>query len=128
MELISEHPYTVRKHFELYTALIRFDESLVKIEDGVEKKISVTFKNMLLDPQYLTVRFIDVPEEWELIGGAERCVGIEHFHGGRNENKLDVVFTPRELKKGKYTIVMEISSNGRMTKNYVPITLINGSC
>lgn len=128
MELIAEHPYTVRKHFGLYTALVCFDETLAKIEEGLEKKICITFKNMLLDPQYLTIRFLDVPEEWEMKGGAERCVGIEHFHGGRNDNAVDISFTPQGLTKGKYTIVMEISSNGRMTKNYVPITFINGSC
>ena len=94
----------------------------------MEKNLCITFKNMLLDPQYLTIRFLDVPEEWEMRGGAERCVGIEHFHGGKNDNAVNITFTPRELKKGKYTIVMEISSNGRMTKNYVPITFINGSC
>jgi len=128
LELIAEHPYTVRKHFNLYTVLVRFDESLVKLEEGFKKKLHITFKNMLLDPQYLTVRFLDVPENWEVKGGVERCIGIEHFHGGRNDNSFEIEMVPTELKKGKYTIIMEISSNGRMTKNYVPITLINGSC
>lgn len=128
MELISEQPNTVRKHFPIFTVLIRFDDSLAKIQSDIQKEIKVTFKNLLLDPQYLSVRLIDFPENWELIDGAERYVGVEHFHGNNNENSVKFLFTPKEVKKGKYTIIMEISSGGRAAKEYIPITFINGSC
>lgn len=127
-ELISEQGRVVRKHFMLYTVLVRFDDSLVKIQEGMEKKLEFAFANMLFTPQYLTVRILDIPEGWEVSGGREFCVGLEHLHGGTNRNSYCLNITPGKLSQGSYTVVLEISSAGRMTKNYLPVTFINGSC
>ena len=112
--------------FFLYDVQIKYDGALAKIEEGVEKKLSIKFKNNLYDPQYLTVRFIDVPDDWAMPGGKERCVNIENIHGGKYISDIEISFIPQNLNRGKYSIIMEISSHGRMTKNYIPLTFING--
>ncbi len=127
-ELISEQGKTVRKHFGLYNVLVTFDDDLVKITAGKTKTLQLTFLNMLFDPQYLTVRLLGIPEGWSCNLGEEFCVGLEHWHGGHNNNSVTLELTPSEQTKGSHTIVMEISSYGRMTKNYLPITFINGAC
>lgn len=126
--LVSEQGRTIRRHFHLYNVLVSYDDSLVKITEGETKKLELTFLNRLFTPQYLTVRILDLPETWTVKGGREFCVGLEHWHGSTNVNAYTLEFTPDCLTKGSYTIVLEISTNGRMTKNYVPVTFINGSC
>lgn len=127
-ELIAEHGRVVRRHFQLYNVLIKFDEDLVKITEGKEKRIVFTFLNRLFTPQYLNIRILDIPSDWTVNGGNEFCVGIEHWHGSTNSNSYTFEFTPGKFTKGKYTLIMEINSSGRMTRNYIPLTFINGSC
>lgn len=119
-------PDTTRNHFLLYDVEIKYDVNLAKIEEGIEKKLRLKFINNLFDPQYLTVRFLEVPENWTMAGGREKCVSIENIHGGKYISELDISFTPQNLSKGNYCIVMEISTLGRMTRNYIPLTFING--
>ena len=128
MEVYSCGHDTVRKHFRPYTVLIKYDEELVKISEGKEKSFLFKIYNEIFAPQYLTVRFLDVPEDWEVENGCERCVGLEHWHGSSNENSFAWKFIPRNLKRGKYTLIVEISAEGKGEKNYIPMTFINGAC
>ena len=127
-ELLAEQGKTVRRHFGLYTVLAEYDESLAALSAGQTKRIKVVFLNRLFTPQYLTVRILDVPEDWKVRPGREFCVGLEHWHGSCNDNSVVLEFDPGELAKGCYTPILEISTNGRMSKNYFPLTLINGAC
>ena len=126
--LLQEVPNSTRDRFTLYDVVVEYGEDFVSLTEGKEKVLNVRFINKLFDPQYLTVRLLDFPEEFAAEGGTEKCVGIEHLHGSFNESKLQFKFTPQTLKKGRYDMVMEIKSEGRMTKNYVPLTFINGNC
>ena len=128
MEVYSCGHDTVRKHFRPYTVIIKYDEELVKISEGKEKSFLFKIYNEIFAPQYLTVRFLDVPEDWEVENGCERCVGLEHWHGSSNENSFAWKFIPRNLKRGKYTLIVEISAEGKGEKNYIPMTFINGAC
>ena len=109
---------------------MNFGETLVKIEEGVEKRIKITLCNKLYLSQYLTVSVVGVPEEWKVVNGTERAVGLEHWHGSKvsHTNSFDLIFTPAALRNYKYDIVLQISVNGRGEKYFVPITLINGAC
>ena len=68
-----------------------------------------------------------VPEGWTFKDGTEFCVGLEHWHGSHNDNSFDLEFVPEEISHGQNTFVMEISTNGRMTKNYISLAFINGA-
>lgn len=129
-ELLAESPDTARFHFPSLTVKVKYDDALVKIEEGKEKRITVTFCNRLYLPQYLTVRVLDIPEEWNLMNGARRAVGLEHWHGSKvnHANSIDLIFTPTALKSDRYPITLEISVGGRGERYFVPVTLINGAC
>ena len=100
------------------TVKVNYGEELCKIEEGFEKCIKVTLCNKLYLSQYLTVRINGVPEEWCVINGNERVVGLEHWHGSKvnHTNSFDFVFTPAALKNYKYNLTLEISVNGRGRK------------
>ncbi len=129
-ELLAESPDTARFHFPSLTVKVKYGGTLAKIEEGLQKRITVTLCNKLYLPQYLTVRVLDMPEEWNLANGIYRAVGLEHWHGSKvnHENSFDLVFTPTALKNDRYRLALEISCNGRGERYFVPITLINGAC
>ena len=126
-QLITEKN-VVTRHFDLYNVKIAYDEDLVKIEENAGKKLRLTFLNKWYTPQYLQINLLNVPEEWEVKGGKSFCVGLEHWHGGVNYNSYDLEIIPRGIKDGVVSIVMEISANGRLSKNYIPLTFIQGAC
>ena len=126
-KLIFEHN-VVTRHFDLYNVKIAYDESLVKIEEGESKKLRLTFLNVWFTPLYLKVKLLNVPEGWEVVGGKEFCVGLEHWHGSTNNNGYDLEIIPHGLNSCVTNIVMEISVNGRLSRNYIPLTFIHGAC
>ena len=117
---------TVRKKFRQYTVLIKFDEDLSMITEDKLKKLRITILNQRFTPQYLTVKLHGVPLEWEVPGGTERCLGLEHWHGGYNDNGFELKLIPRGLKKGKYDFILELSDNGKFDKNFIAFSLLNG--
>lgn len=117
---------TVRKRFRPYTVLIKFDGDLAAIAEGKPKKLKITVLNRRFMPQYLTVRLHGVPEDWEVPGGAERCLGLEHWHGGYNDNSFELELVPRNLKKGRYDFVLELSDNGKLDRNFIAFSMLNG--
>ena len=127
-DLLKAVPNATRHRNTLFDTVIEYDEDFVSLTPGKEKTLKLRFINRLFDPQYLTVRLLDVPEEFKFYAGTEYCVGVEHLHGSFNESTLEIKFTPEVLKKGRYEIVMQISSFGRMTKNYITLVFINGNC
>lgn len=129
-ELLTQSPHIARYHFTGLTVNVDFGETFVKIEEGVEKRVKVTFCNKLYLPQYITVRVLGVPDTWTVKNGVERAVGLEHWHGSKvnYKNSFDFIFTPDRLSNFKYELTLEISSNGRGEKYFVPITFINGEC
>lgn len=119
---------TTHNEFTLYAVDITYDDDLTSVTEGKEKRLHITITNRLFDPQYLTLRLIGLPEGWSVAGGAEKCVGVENIHGGRHISSIDFDITPAQLSKGQYTVVLEISTLGRLTRNYIPLSFVNGFC
>ena len=128
MVLLSEQPATVRMHFRPLTVRVTYDAALAKVEEGVPKTLDVTLENRLYLPQYCTLRLLEVPEGWQVRGGTQRCAGLEHWHGGHNENRVRFEIVPGTLTQARYTLILEISTNGRGERHYVPLTFLNGAC
>ena len=94
----------MRRHFGLYTVLAEYDESLAALSAGQTKRIKVVFLNRLFTPQYLTVRILDVPEDWKVRPGREFCVGLEHAGirpGGAGERLLHADFGNIDQRKNE---------------------------
>ena len=129
MELLSESPNIARFHFTGLTVNVKFDETLVGIEQNKEKKITLTFENRYFCDQFLTLKIHGIPQEWDLQNGSERVIGLEQWHSCKKNfvNSIDIVFTPVLLQQAKYDLIFEISSNGRGEKYFIPVTLLNGA-
>lgn len=117
---------TVRKHFRPYTLLVKFDGDLAYLAENEVKRIRVTLLNQRFVPQFLKVRLIGIPADWEVKGGAERKVGLEHWHGGFNDASFTFEITPRAMTCGKYDFVLELSEEGKIEKNFLAFSLLNG--
>lgn len=119
---------TVRKRYSEYTVKIKFDEDLARIREGVGKKLKITILNQRFVPKYVTIKLLGIPDDWEIKSGNERCMGIEQWHGGSNENSLEFEFTPQNLTKGEYKLILMISDNRKNEQNFIPFSYINGAC
>lgn len=119
---------TTHNRFLLYDIEVTYDEDLVRISEGKAKKLKLLIRNRVYDPQYLTIKLLGVPEGWTVEGGNEKCVGLENEHGGNFISHLDLSIIPANLCKGQYSMVIEISTMGRLSKNYIPLSFINGFC
>ena len=94
------------------------------------RRTKTPMQQIPMSPQYFTVRVLDVPAEWNVKNGSERCVGLEHWHGSKkaHTNGFDFIFTPAALTKHKYKLILELAPNGRGESYYIPLTLLNGAC
>ncbi len=125
-ELLKESPHTARYHFSGLTVKVKYGDDFVAVENGVKKRIDITLCNKLYLPQYLTVRLLGLPQDWETVSSAECCVGLEHWHGSKTTHTRSCAFefVPHDINRGRYDLVMEISVNGRGEREYVPVTLL----
>ena len=124
--LLAEAGRTARFHFRPYTVKVTFEDGSAAIREGEEKCCTVTVCNRLYLPQFVTVRVHGVPEAWGLAGGAERCLGLEHWHGSKKEfeQQFTLAFTPQQLTRGKYCITLELSANGRGEHTFVTLAFV----
>lgn len=93
-------------------------------EQGVKLKIRI--KNNIRRQQWLQFRWF-LPENWEVSTGREISLNLDQPHGGFGLAEFEAVITPVETDNAKYDIVLEISSQGRLGKLYIPVTLINSA-
>lgn len=128
-DLIAEQGRTLRYHFRGLTVHIKFDDHLVHIAPNESKTLELTFENRLFTPQFLSIRLLGLSPDMVSDLGNEFCVSLDHWHNNDNTNtmKLHIQVGPI-LTQGTNHFVMEIVSEGRSLKEYIPITFINGSC
>lgn len=117
---------TIRKKYRPYTVLVKFDEDLAKIEEGKTKKLKITVLNQRYVPRYLTIKLHGIPEDWIVKNGTERSLGLEQWHGAFNDNSFEIEFIPQNLKKGRYDLTLELYEDGKIGKNYLAFSLLNG--
>ena len=118
------HPFGMR-----YTS-VPFDVTVdyidgISISDGVEKKIRLHIENNQVMQQWLTVKW-NVPEEWVVSPGKETTINLSQRHGITALTDVEYSLVPEAMGKGKYDIILEIKSNGRLSTMYIPVTLVLG--
>ena len=87
-------------------------------------RLEFKFENLLVQQQWLSVR-IFMPNDWECSAGRKFAVNLDQIHGGYGYEKASITITPRDISESITTIVFEISSNGRLSKLYLPVSLVN---
>lgn len=121
---LKEQPFGVRKHSVPFDVTVSYVNG-ISIAEGEEKKIKLFIENNQVMQQWLTVKWY-VPEEWKVIPGKETTICLTQRHGVTALTDAEYSIIPYELKKGRYDLILEIKSNGRLGIMYFPVTLMLG--
>jgi len=119
---LCNHLYGVKKKNALFDITVEYPDG-INIKEGESKKINLYIENNIRKQQWITVKW-HLPVEWTAYPSIETIVCLDQIHGGTALNSADYVITPNEINKGKYDLILEISSNGRISKMYIPVTFI----
>lgn len=96
----------------------------INITPDIPLELEFRFENLIMKQQWLTVR-VFMPDEWECSAGKKFALNLDQLHGGYGYEKAKITITPHNITEATTTVVFEISSNGRLSKLYLPILLIN---
>ena len=86
-------------------------------------ELCVGIGNLTHEQQWLTWK-LHLPEGWTAQPGGEFCVNLNQRHGGCAVTQLDFSVTPGEINQGRYDLLIEIHSNGRMQKLFMELPLL----
>lgn len=89
---------------------------------GEEKVFKLKFWNNILDQQWLNLK-VHTPEGCEVLPSKTAAVSLDQKHGGFNLAECGFSIRLNSCSSSRLDIVLEIISNGRYTKTFIPITL-----
>jgi len=123
-DTLMKQPFGVTKKNVLFDVTVDYIDGIT-IKEGVEKKLVLNIENNLYKQQWLTVKW-HLPIEWAVSPCVETVVNLNQANGGSALNVAEYTFTPNGFNKGKYDVTLEITSNGRLSKMFIPLTFIVG--
>lgn len=118
---LRNREYSVKRDGVIFNALLKYNDGM-HIKPGREKKFSLTIINNIHCQQWLTAKW-HVPEGWEVSPCVETAVCIDQEHGGTAVNHSEFTVTPYTITRGRNDLILELSSNGRVSKMFIPVTL-----
>lgn len=119
---IAQSPVSVRKSGVLFDISIQYDGSL-QITEGVPKRFHVRIKNRLHSQQWLECR-LHLPEGWQAAPAGAFHINLNQIHGGSSITEFDFSVTPQTVTQGRYDLLLEISSHGRLNRTYLNLPLL----
>lgn len=130
------HACVHKRYFNTYDKTPAFSKettalkTTVSFPDGINIaaetpiRLELKFENLLVKQQWLSVR-VFMPDDWECSAGRKFALNLDQIHGGYGYEKANITITPHSISEPITTVVFEISSNGRLSKLYLPVSLIN---
>ena len=105
-------------------------ENGVHISYGEQKRVRLQLWNYIWQPQWLKIKWI-MPEGIRVVGSNEKAVLLESRHGGDPKARLFngaecefILETTDNLNSARLDTCIEIESNGRFTKVYIPLSFL----
>lgn len=120
---LQEHSLSIKKRNTILETVVDIKGG-INIKDGEEKEIKLSFENLIRRQQWLNVKW-HVPEEWTVYPARNTCVNIDQTHGGTSLSEKEYKIVPNGVDAGKYDILLEIRSNGRISTLFIPIILFS---
>lgn len=114
-------PLVIRRENAIVEVGLAFDDIL--ITEGEEKKLTLKFRNNVPSRQWLNLKW-HMPEDWSITSGRESSVSLTHMDAGGILCEKDYVLTPGNTDKGKFELLLEISSESRMSKVFIPFVFM----
>lgn len=121
--LAAETPVSVTEGNTLFEIRISYCDGSLDIRPGEEKKFHARVTNRLHSQQWLECA-LRLPEGWTARPGSRFCVNLNQRHGGCAVTEFDFSVTPEALDRGRYDLLLEISSNGRLQKLFLELPLL----
>ena len=87
------------------------------------KKIKLKFYNKIWDQQWLEIQW-HTEEGVTVNPNPSLWVNLDQKHGGVNVAQTEFEIVLGEIKKSKLNLSLEITSNGRYTKTFIPVVLL----
>ena len=116
-------PVSIRQQNTLVDVCITYADEALDLRAGETKHFHVKIHNLIHEQQWLTCKF-HLPEGWAAAPGKEFCVNLNQRHGGCAITELDVAVTPGQLTQGRYDLLLEIRSDGRLQTLFVQLPLL----
>ena len=120
-DILKLSPFTVRYDFITYTALLDYTEEPF-IRRNAQKRFRLILENMISKPQNIRIKW-HVPEGFTVTPCAVICAFIDHSYI-KNTN-LEFTVCAEVLDRDRYDLLIEMISEGHVTKGIIPIVLIN---
>ncbi len=115
-------PLTIKKSNALFEAGLAFDN--IEISEGEEKQVTIQLKNKFWIAQWIKVKWY-LPEGWTVTSGTESNFFLTQYCSETCLSEKTFTIVPQNLICGKYELLLELSSQGRMSKLYIPFVFIN---
>lgn len=116
-------PVSVSAANTLLEIQIVYDDHSLDLRTGETKQFHAKITNRLHSQQWLDCK-LHLPEGWSAKPGSNFCLNLNQRHGGCAITKFDFTVTPGELTQGRYDLLLEIKSNGRLQKLFVELPLL----
>ncbi|MBN2852535.1 MAG: ADP-ribosylglycohydrolase family protein [Clostridia bacterium] len=121
-DILKTQPFGVKKKSVAFDVTLDYVNG-ISIQEGISKPIRLHFENNLVQQQWVTVTW-HFPEEWTVFPGKETVINLSQRHGISAMTEAMYSFTPHSLDRGKYDLLLEIKSNGKLSTMYLPVTFI----
>lgn len=121
-DTLKFQPFGIKKTNSILEVVVECVDG-IDISKGKEKKIQLHIENLIRKQQWLNLKW-NVPDNWNVLPAPTMALNIDQAHGGAALSHFEFTLLPNEITQGKYDIILEISSNGRVSKLFIPVTLI----
>jgi hypothetical protein len=122
-ELLKKQPFGFRRSNVLVDVTLTYLDG-INIREGEALRLAVDVTNRIPRQQWLNFRWF-LPEGWDAPGGREFTVNLDQNHGGYGSLAFNMSICPHGISKAEYTVLLEIASQGRPSKMYLPLTFFN---
>ncbi len=122
-DLLKLSPFCIKNDFVIFNTILNYHEEPY-ISEGTTKHFTLTIENNYYTQQWLNIKW-HLPEGWDITPGVSTCASLEQYHCNLGKIEVDFDITCRNLNTYRYDLILEISSNGRHTKGFIPVVLLN---
>lgn len=119
---LNRQPFCVRRCGMAFTVDFDYIDG-IKIVEGTEKRVALHFENNLHKQQWLTIRW-HLPPDWTVSTGRESCFCLDQIHSATCIGSMESVIIPNGLTSGRYSVIIEITSNGRLSPVLIPVVFV----
>ena len=120
---LAVSPVSITTGNTLLEVRVTYQDESLNIRSGETKHFHVKITNRIHSQQWIQWK-LHLPETWTAQPGSSFCTNLNQRHGGCAVTELDFSVTPGEITQGRYDLLIEIHSNGRLQKLFMELPLL----